>query len=263
MSQQINLFNPIFLKEKKHFSAVTMLQALGVVVVGVLLMYAYSLYQSRTLKQEAAKTVAQLAEAKQQQARLVTELSGRRKNQALEDEALRVQEEHAGLQQAMTRLQNEEFGGRKGYSPYMKALARQIAEGIWLTGFSVDGSGTAIGIQGRALQPEAIPAYIGRLKQESVLQGKSFATLEIQQPKEDDNKQASVPAEAKKDVTVPFVEFDLRAAGVEKPVAKPAPATAKPATPAQPVLPAAPTAAPAAPAAAPAPTPAASAGSAP
>ena len=32
MSQQINLFNPIFMKQKKYFSVTTMLQALGLIV---------------------------------------------------------------------------------------------------------------------------------------------------------------------------------------------------------------------------------------
>ena len=33
MSQQINLFNPIFLKQKKKFSAVSMVDALAVLLV--------------------------------------------------------------------------------------------------------------------------------------------------------------------------------------------------------------------------------------
>ena len=35
MSQQINLYNPLFLEKKKYFSAVTMTQAIGLIVVGM------------------------------------------------------------------------------------------------------------------------------------------------------------------------------------------------------------------------------------
>ena len=42
MSQQINLFNPIFLKQKKYFSVVTMLQALLLIVLGSMLFFAYA-----------------------------------------------------------------------------------------------------------------------------------------------------------------------------------------------------------------------------
>ena len=37
MTQQINLFNPIFLKQKKIFSAVNMLDALALLLVGIAL----------------------------------------------------------------------------------------------------------------------------------------------------------------------------------------------------------------------------------
>jgi len=40
VSQQINLFNPVFLNQRKLFSVVTMLQALGLIVVGAALFYA-------------------------------------------------------------------------------------------------------------------------------------------------------------------------------------------------------------------------------
>ena len=43
MSQQINLYNPIFLKQEKHFSARTMLQATGVVLLGAAGVCAYAL----------------------------------------------------------------------------------------------------------------------------------------------------------------------------------------------------------------------------
>jgi hypothetical protein len=46
MSQQINLFNPLFLKQKKYFSTVTMLQALGFYAYG----YEKS-YSRRALRQ--------------------------------------------------------------------------------------------------------------------------------------------------------------------------------------------------------------------
>jgi hypothetical protein len=46
MAQQINLFNPIFLQQKKHFSAVTMLQALGLLLAGILVFYAYASFET-------------------------------------------------------------------------------------------------------------------------------------------------------------------------------------------------------------------------
>ncbi len=223
MSQQINLFNPIFLKEKKYFSAVTMAQALLLIVVGVLLLFFYSMYQSRSLKEDAQKTAAKLVTVQQQLAKMNAEYGARKKNQSLEDGVKIAVEELAALQQTMARLQNDEFGNRKGYSAYLRAFSRQIVDGLWLTGFSIESGGNAIALQGRALQPELVPAYINRLSQEAVIQGKSFATLEIQQPAERKAQEGGAVAatvEQKKSDVVAFIEFDLRSAGLEKTASK-------------------------------------------
>jgi cell division protein FtsB len=223
MSQQINLFNPVFLKQKKQFTALRMAQALGLVLIGGVLLSAYAAYQSRELSQQAADVGAQLATAQQELAQTNARLVPRKKNQALEDELTRLQTEQDSLQQAMVKLQNDEFGNRVGYSAYLRAFARQITPNLWLTGFSIDGAGRAIGIQGRTLQPELVPAYIKRLSQEPVLQGISFAVLEMQAQQKDTSKETEGKAgpDASRKREVPdYIDFDLRSSGVEKAATK-------------------------------------------
>jgi len=223
MSQQINLFNPVFLKQKKQFTALRMAQTLGLVLIGGVLLSAYAAYQSRELAQQAAKAGEQLTAAQQELAQTNARLVPRKKNQALEDELTRLQTEHDSLQQAMVKLQNDEFGNRVGYSAYLRAFARQIMPNLWLTGFSIDGAGRAIGIQGRTLQPELVPAYIKRLSQEPVLQGISFAVLEMQAQQKDTAKEPegrSGPDAARKRAAPDYIDFDLRSSGVEKAAAK-------------------------------------------
>ncbi|MBS1187469.1 MAG: putative Mannose-sensitive agglutinin biosis protein MshI [Burkholderiaceae bacterium] len=221
MSQQINLFNPIFLRQKKHFSALTMAQALGVILLGVLCLYGYSMFRSAGIKQAAAQAAAQLTTTQQQLTKVTAEFAPRKKDEVLAKELEKAQAEHAMLQTAMTRLKNEEFGDRKGYSSYLSAFARQIVGGLWLTGFSIEGAGSAIGIQGRTLRPESVPTYISRLSGETVFKGKSFAVLEMQQVKQDEEAAAKNAPQ--------FIEFDLRSSGVEK-----AAATAQPKPPVKP-----------------------------
>ena len=231
MSQQINLFNPIFLRERKHFSAKTMAQGLGLIAVFVLLMFGYSQYQFWKMNQEAVKTSARLKEAQQQLTTVTVGFVERKKNLQLEEQVKRAQQEVDAVQQAFTRLRSEEFGSPKGYSDYLRAFARQIVSGVWLTGFSIESGGSAIGIQGGAMQPELIPEYMNRLKREPIMQGKSFATFEIrehqaveqklteQKPADQKPTDAAASKAAKKE-NVPmqpaYVEFDLRSEGVEK-----------------------------------------------
>ena len=50
MYQQINLYQPIFRKQRQIFSATTLAQVLGVVAAALLLLYGYGLLQVRGLE---------------------------------------------------------------------------------------------------------------------------------------------------------------------------------------------------------------------
>jgi hypothetical protein len=215
VSQQINLFNPIFLKQKKLFSAVTMAQALGLIVLGSAVLIAYSHYQSSSLNIQAAASTTQLALAQTQLAKVNAEFGPRQKTKQIEDDIQKTETEMKSLQQVFDILQKGEFGNTKGYAEYLRAFSRQILGGVWLTGFSIYGAGSEIGLQGRALQPELVPAYISRLKREPVMRGKSFATLEMQLPLVDQVGKGD-PAAAKQRVPASYIEFNLQSSGMMK-----------------------------------------------
>ena len=64
----------------------------------------------------------------------------------------------------------------------MRAFARQAVQGLWLTGFRITGDAAQISLSGGVISPELLPAYIQRLGRESIMQGKTFSTLQMQQP---------------------------------------------------------------------------------
>lgn len=182
MSQQINLFNPIFLKQKKYFSAVTMAQALGLILLGSALLSAYTNYWVTELAREAEATSTQLASAQAQLNKLSADFGSRQKSVLLEEQTKAAESDVAELKRVVEILSRGEFGNTNGYSEYMRAFSRQIVPGLWLTGFSISGAGSEIELQGRALKAELVPVYITKLKREAVLQGKAFAALDMQLP---------------------------------------------------------------------------------
>lgn len=209
MSQQINLFNPIFLKQKKYFSAVAMMQALGLLVAGSLAVAAYATYQVSNLTREAELSAAQLQAAQAQLAKVKADYGPRQKNAALEQQIQKLETETQAFKQVFDILQKGELGNTNGYSAYLAAFARRIVDGVWLTGFNLAGAGSEIELRGRALRPELIPAYINNLKREPVMQGKSFATLEMQSPEARQNGKAGT-ADAKPPEPANYIEFKLR-----------------------------------------------------
>ena len=215
MSQQINLFNPIFLKQKKYFSAYTMAQALGLILIGVLFLSGYVGYQSYKSQKQGVETSSQLAMVQSQLVQVNAEFGPRQKNKELETELLKTDEEVKSLQQVSDILKKGEFGNTKGYSEYLRAFSRQVISGLWLTGFSIYGAGNEIGVQGRVLQPALVPAYIARLKHEPVMQGKSFSTLEMSVPLVDKVNKDD-PTKAKQQESAGYIEFSLQSSGIKE-----------------------------------------------
>ncbi|NMM37563.1 MAG: PilN domain-containing protein [Glaciimonas sp.] len=214
MSQQINLFNPIFLKQKKYFSAIAMAQALGLILIGALLLSVYSRYQFSGMLDTATNMTAQMGLVQTRLNKVKAEYAPPKKSQGLEDGVKKTDAEVKSLQQVFDALQKGDIGNREGYSAYLRAFARQIVDGLWLTGFTIVGAGTELGLQGRALRPELVPAYINNLKQEHVIQGKNFSTLEIQLPqREQSNREHPAGTNT---AAAPYVEFDLHSSGISK-----------------------------------------------
>ena len=199
MSQQINLFNPVFLKQKKVFSSVAMAQALGVLLFGSLAMVAYGKHHVSKLEKEAQMVNAQLAQKQARQAMVNAEFAPRPPSPVLQAEIAEAEGQLRSLQRVSGVLERGELGNTTGFSEYYKALARQNMSGLWLTGVSV--AGADIGIRGRAMEGSMVPGYINRLTREPVMQGKSFASLEI--------AQGEMKGEGGKTSAAPFVEFRL------------------------------------------------------
>ena len=215
MSQQINLFNPIFLKQKKIFTALHMVQTLGMVAAGALLLAVYGAVKTSQLAQHAEAGKAALAAAETRLAKATAEFPPRQKSKDVEAEVARMQGELKSLREVKSVLERGELGNTAGYSEYWRALARQSVNGVWLTGVTVVGAGREIGLEGRALQPEQVPGYIQRLTREAVLQGKTFGSLEISRPGMAAGAQAAgspagmAGAGTTGAVGAPYVEFRL------------------------------------------------------
>lgn len=191
MSQQINLFNPIFLEQKKVFGALPMAEALGIVVAGALLLTWFAGQRVDELEKTAAAGKAVLATREKRLAEANVQFAPRQKTPALAAELANAEAELRSLHQVESVLRGGALGNTAGYSEYFRAFARQNVSGLWLTGVSIVGAGNELGVQGRALQPTLIPAYIARLKSERIMSGKSFASLDISRP---DAQLGSAPA---------------------------------------------------------------------
>jgi len=180
VTQQINLFNPIFLRQKKYFSTVTILQALALVLVGVLIFYAYAVFQTKRLSKDVDEAGQRLEQERSRLAKISLEFGPREKSKELEtqvkdlEKQLKSSEDILGVQAGVTA------GQGRGFSGYLLAFARQSVNGVWLTNINVGEGGNKMMIGGRALRPDLVPDYIKRLSKEKAMHGQTFSTLNMQ-----------------------------------------------------------------------------------
>jgi Fimbrial assembly protein (PilN) len=206
MSQQINLFNPIFMKQRKYFSLLAMLQALGMIIAGSLIFYGYAVYQVDQLKLQSEENTKRYNAEQLRLARSLTEFSPQQANQLLQDEVQYLGKQAAEQNELIETLKSGVLGNTTGYSEYMRAFSRQVVQGLWLTGFKVTGDAAQISLRGGVVNPELLPVYIQRLGRERIMQGKTFSTLKMQQSKADEGVGAGqVPVSSARR----YVEFTL------------------------------------------------------
>jgi hypothetical protein len=174
MSQQINLYNAAFRKEKKHFAAATMVHALAALCVGAAAIYAWQVFQNQRLERAAAQTERQLAALRDRMVGLSKELAV----QGRGDEISRAEERLRTQRAVLNDLQSGAGGSAQGFSPYLAALARRTTHGVWLTGVEI-GKASDIVIRGRVLDSGLVPAYIRGLNREEPFAGRVVSELKL------------------------------------------------------------------------------------
>ena len=192
MPQQINLYSPIFRKQSKVFSALTMAQGLAliVVVVGVFY-YTISLHTS-LLEIRAADSARQLESELERLKAYGAGAAPAERARSLAERKKTLEASLAGQTQALQAFDTGVLGRTEGYSELLRALARRSMEGVWLTRIEFAEASGELSLSGRATRAELVPAYLERLRGEQALRGQGFSRLEVTRPQK-----------------MPFVEFTL------------------------------------------------------
>jgi hypothetical protein len=185
VSQQINLYQPIFRKEEKKFSTVAMLQAAGLVAIGVIAIYGYSWWQNGELKKELKRVDQNQATAAKRLAEVTEKFGQGGKQSPIDLEIVRLESEIVSRQRIQEALQSGVFSNTLGFSDYFVSFARQHIRGIWLTGVDITGAAEQMILSGRSTSPELIPRYMQKLSAEKPLSGIVFNVFQMNRPAPD------------------------------------------------------------------------------
>ena len=178
MTQQINLLDARFRKQKTQFSAAALVLALAsLLVVAIALQWLLAL-QNRALQATLAETDRRVVALRDQMVRLSTEFSAQGRSNALGDQIARVEEQLRARRELLAGMRSG--GGEvEAFSPYLFALARQTMNGVWLTSVEIGGKSGELVLKGRVLDSDLVPAYIGRLSKEQPFAGRTVSELRM------------------------------------------------------------------------------------
>jgi hypothetical protein len=206
MSQQINLLDARFRKQKQQFSTAAMAKALGLLAGALIALQFFAASQSRSLERLLADATRDAAQRREQLLALAKQYSAQGNSNAMEQEVARLREQLRTRNELLAEMKTGAGATTDSYSAYLEALARQTTQGVWLTGVEIGGKANGLVIRGRALRADLVPAYVGALSREPVFAGRSVTSLQVIAREEEAQ---GPPGGAAASARRPYLEFTL------------------------------------------------------
>ncbi len=179
MNQEINLYQPMFRKQKIIFSAATMLQVGLFFLLVFSSLYVYQKTRLNPYQQQLLIIDRELVQLGEQVIALESSQKNQSKSKLLENEIAKLTTELEHRERISNVLSNRSFGNSSGFSSYLEAFARGHIEGTWLTNVNISKGGSYLGLKGKTLSSELVPVYLQKLAKEKSLHGASFNVMEL------------------------------------------------------------------------------------
>jgi len=222
MAQQINLYDPALLRKRDWLALANIV--LGAGVLAILVAGAGFLARGglSELQAQAATGEAQVKAMRQQVLVLGQRVAERKADPRIERELATARQLVEARGVVLETLRQRLASAAPPFADYLRGLARQSMNGLWITGFAWDAASDGLEIRGRTLDPALLPEYIRRLNREPAFRGQAFAALNIAEGKPDATRGAKATASTEAPQQAPFHEFMLvpvKSGDATKPVA--------------------------------------------
>lgn len=180
MARNINLFDPSLRPKRDLLSAHNLLLAALLATLLVSCGAMWARWRQASIEQQSSSVQRQLKQQREAFDKLTMLLSGKKEDQALVSQLAEQEKALKGAQTALSVLRKMTLAAeRPVVGEMMRAFARSGVDGLWLTGFSIEGEAQNLEIRGRMTDQALLPAYLKRLEGEPVFQGRRFAALNM------------------------------------------------------------------------------------
>ena len=179
MSQEINLYQPIFRREKTVFSASTML-ILSLVFLVVFLAWGWAMERRvDQLERELSNREATEDRLTERIETLQRRIEAREPDPELLERADAAERKLRGLRASRAAVRQRIPDQPLELSEPMRALGELHPDGLWLTAIELGDSGRRLALEGRALEASLFPEYLERLQQSERLDDVSLTDIVI------------------------------------------------------------------------------------
>jgi hypothetical protein len=179
MNQQINLFQPIFRKERKVLSSAAFVQICGIMIAALAALYGYGSWSNSGLTIE----IRGLKKQHDERITMLERISRRAANSSSGDEVAqqiqRLEAELAAERYIASLLGKDKLDKALGFSEYLEIFSRRVVQGMWISKFSIFDGGEHMLIKGGALSAELVPLFLQGLSEEPSLAGLEFTVLQM------------------------------------------------------------------------------------
>ena len=195
MYQQVNLYQPMFRRQEKRFSAKKLLGLFVGAALFFTAVYGVARWNVYALETQLVELQTQYKSEIKRVDELSRQFPLKRKSSSMEKKLARLRTEREAKKTLISLLRGRSaLGNVDGFSGHMEGIARQRINGMWVTGFYLDGGGERIDIQGSSLQAELVPRFLQKLSSENSFTGAEFRVFRMQR---DDKKRAAIHFELK------------------------------------------------------------------
>ena len=177
MHQQINLFQPVFRKQQKVFSATTLAQIAVVVLVLLIAILGHVRWTLAGMGR-SAEALQQQHDHIRQQIRSLEAAYQTPDTEALDSEIEQLMTDIYQRNSLLVQFDQLVIQHRSGFAGQFRALAEQHVPGLWLEGVTVNGNGQ-IEIRGISLDAKLVPVYLQQLQKQQDLSATPFETVSM------------------------------------------------------------------------------------
>ncbi len=157
MYQQINLYQPVFRRQPRVFSALTLLQIIGLASV---VLFGFYLHASWTLDGLDSTVDSLSAQYRQLEDRLgILETTGNDSTTSAQQEIARLQASLDERQALLDNFSRLRFRETRAFGEFFETLATRSLPGLWLTGIRLTEDGETE-IRGASVDPTLVPRYL-------------------------------------------------------------------------------------------------------